>query len=382
MGADESIPPPPRTLGSLKDSSFYSPVRSYQAQYNNSNILFESGKKLVKTGFYSKISQYMPAYLSPASRTNQFTVNSDIYNKAIIGYGKGIRDNALEDVWELDLDTYDWCQLKFDGYYNHPRYDVSATIHEDKVFIYGGTNGKEYFDELIVLDLTNTNRYVLETSGEMPPPLAGAILAYYKNKLFLWGGTRGKEISKNMYILDLDQMYWKCKELNCPGRANVPYILKKNKIYTYSGDQEWGLLTIDLDKLVVDQKQTVGARPLTSTTDSSLIMIDNLIFFLGGKGPNDYTLIYVLDTTKNWWFTFYVRPDMETLSYDYGFIRNGIFMIPRSHSLSCSYSKSKKEIIAFLGGPLRDPMPILRMPIAESLSFIHLQEDMLNFFSM
>ena len=83
-----------------------------------------------------------------------------------------------------------------------------------------------------------------------------------------------------------------------------------------------------------------------------------------------------------WWFVFHIMPDGDTVSVADGTISNlGLFMFPRSHSFAVCYVKERREIIAFLGSPERDPPPISVLSIEEALSILHLREDLMSMIS-
>jgi hypothetical protein len=79
-----------------------------------------------------------------------------------------------------------------------------------------------------------------------------------------------------------------------------------------------------------------------------------------------------------WWFVFHVMPDGDSVSIADGSISEmGLFMLPRLHSFGMCYVQERREIMAFLGSPERDPPPLFVVSVGEALSVIHLREDMI-----
>jgi hypothetical protein len=79
-----------------------------------------------------------------------------------------------------------------------------------------------------------------------------------------------------------------------------------------------------------------------------------------------------------WWFVFHVVPDEMTVTYADGKVDSvGLFMLPRMHSFCMVYVKERREIVSFMGAPLRDPPLLCVVGIGKALSAIHMREDML-----
>lgn len=94
------------------------------------------------------------------------------------------------------------------------RWEHSATEveQENKIILYGGTNGKKYFEDLWLLRV-QTEEYSaawtkLETSGQSPPPLCGHTATLIGRNLYLFGGRNERGSSTDLYVLDIDLKHW------------------------------------------------------------------------------------------------------------------------------------------------------------------------------
>ena len=75
-------------------------------------------------------------------------------SKIIIFGGSGAKGKIFRDLHALDPVTMTWLQGPEGIGSPSARYGHSAVlVNETKIFIFGGTNGKEYFNDLFVLDL-------------------------------------------------------------------------------------------------------------------------------------------------------------------------------------------------------------------------------------
>jgi hypothetical protein len=93
--------------------------------------------------------------------------------------------------------------------------------------------------------------------------------------------------------------------------------------------------------------------------------------------------MYACDVTRMWWFVFHIMPDGETVSLADGSVSQlGLFMLPRIHSCAICYAEEKRQIVAFLGYPEKDPPPLFVVSCGEALGVINLRDDMLSALKM
>lgn len=75
-------------------------------------------------------------------------------SKIIIFGGRGDKSKVFRDLHALDPVSMTWLQGPEGIGSPSARYGHTAVlVAETKIFIFGGTNGKEYYNDLYVLDL-------------------------------------------------------------------------------------------------------------------------------------------------------------------------------------------------------------------------------------
>ncbi|KAH0793732.1 Kelch motif family protein [Histomonas meleagridis] len=78
------------------------------------------------------------------------------------------------------------------------RYGHTLTVVDSKIYLFGGSNGSECFNDLWSFDTTsNTNRWEKENAEDPPEPRAGHSTVYFEGKLFVFGGRNKKKTILN-----------------------------------------------------------------------------------------------------------------------------------------------------------------------------------------
>ena len=223
---------------------------------------------------------------------------------------------------------------------------------------------------------------MVNTNGTPPSERSTPIVAIYGNKFFVWGGFNG-EWPNELNVLDFATMTWSQVRQEVAGRTAVPSVIVGNMLVSYGGSKSGGMVMCNLDTGAMQVRQTVGAEPPSAVMGAGMVAIGKYVFFFGGKANSNWTLMYACDTKRMWWFVFHVMPDGETVSVADGSVSDlGLFMLPRIHSFGVCYVKEKRQIIAFLGHPEKDPPPLFIVSVGEAMSVIHLRDDMIDVLNM
>lgn len=339
-----------------------------------------SASHLLVTAFAGVWSSFVPTSLGPASRVGHYTVVDEANQIVYIGNGTTQNGQTPFDLWSLDLRTYEWRQVPLSGVGLRGRNGSRAILIAHHIFVFGGYVDKEYLAEAHIIDVTTGIVSLLETSGKEPPGRSTPILGFYNNKVYLWGGYNGQWLT-SIHILDLNNLEWTEIPTDEKGRTGVPFIQFQNCILSYGGSHVDGVFSLNMEKNKIEYFQTTGFAPPKDVMSSCMLQVERYIFFFGGKvkTKNEWTFLYALDLEKKCWFIFHVKPDGETVNMADGFVTpQGLFMLPRIHSLSAAYSKNRREIVAFLGHPHHDPPFLLTISVGEAFGYIHIREDMLH----
>ncbi|OHT11040.1 Kelch motif family protein [Tritrichomonas foetus] len=336
---------------------------------------------IVKTAFSGIWSLEDPDSLTiPSSRTGHFSTYCDALKVAVIGLGIGSDGQFYDDIWLLKPLERSWSQLPLNSTNGQisPRSGARATVIGTTLYIFGGSHEPMFYNDLYAVNLENGNIKFVQTTGQVPSPRTYPVLSSHNKEIILWGGYDGTWPSE-LYILDTETFVWACHPQDIGGRTNIAYDKVGDHIFGYGSAKTGGLLDIDIPNRKVTLQPTTGPEPSAAITDAAFVHFDNYLMFIGGKAASASTLIYAIDLTSFRWFVFHILPDGSTVSAVDGIISDlGFFMLPRTHSVGCIYVPESREIIAFLGFPLKDPSQLFILKVGEALSLLHLRTDMLQ----
>ena len=84
-----------------------------------------------------------------------------------------------------------------------------SDILQTRVYIHGGADQSgDVFSDLLVYTPSKNRFEKIETTGDIPPPLYGHSLVPHNHHLYLFGGTSGYEYFNDLYRLDLLTKVW------------------------------------------------------------------------------------------------------------------------------------------------------------------------------
>jgi hypothetical protein len=332
---------------------------------------------ILRTGFHGVWSIYVSSTLGPEPRTGHFCCYDESTHTAYIGHGLTADAAPLFDLWALDTIEYIWRSIPLRGQLLSGRSGTRAALIGELLYCFGGYADGTYLGDLYTINVNTGEVTLLDPSGVSPSPRSTPIVAIYTNRLYVWGGFN-MESPSELSVLDLSTMVWSQHPQDVAGRTAVPAVIVGNILYSFGGSKSGLMLLLNLDRLVLETKGTVGPEPPSAVMGAGMVMVDKYLFFFGGRANNDWTLMYACDIGRLSWFVFYIQPDGETVFITDGSINEaGLFMLPRLYSFGMCYVRETKQIVAFLGHPEKDPPPLFVVSCGEALSIIHLEEDMM-----
>ncbi|VEU21446.1 DEKNAAC102725 [Brettanomyces naardenensis] len=129
-------------------------------------------------------------------------------------FGGQLEDDYYADIWKFDLtnfrnpDTH-WVKIaphdSGTGFSPPPLADHTMTAFENKIYVYGGTDGHRLYNDLLCFDPLKEewSKCPLHGSGR-PPALQDHAATLYQNLLFIYGGKlEDEEPSSDLYVIDL-----------------------------------------------------------------------------------------------------------------------------------------------------------------------------------
>ncbi|KAF9441341.1 galactose oxidase [Macrolepiota fuliginosa MF-IS2] len=117
----------------------------------------------------------------------------------VIGGSDG--KDSFDELWTLDLDTLIWIQIKTNMPYK--RLAHSSTQVGSYLFIFGGHDSTEYTSELVLLNLVSLQYEARTVYGKVPTPRGYHAAVVADSRLFLIGGFNGLQSFDDVHVLDL-----------------------------------------------------------------------------------------------------------------------------------------------------------------------------------
>jgi N-acetylneuraminic acid mutarotase len=128
---------------------------------------------------------------TPPPPVNGHSAVYDPVDHRMLVFGGGIDGGILNDVYELDLDSYAWSLLSTIGEKPSPRWDHCAVYNsqDHTMVIFGGRDLHVAFNDLWVLDLSTLVWQKIESYGPSARMAQSAIYVPGKNVMLVFGGS-------------------------------------------------------------------------------------------------------------------------------------------------------------------------------------------------
>ncbi|KAI1824382.1 hypothetical protein F4861DRAFT_506640 [Xylaria intraflava] len=229
-----------------------------------------------------------------------------------------------ETLYLLNTSTRQWSRALPAGPRPSGRYGHSLNIVGSKIYIFGGQVEGYFMNDLSAFDLNQlqmpNNRWEILTEnaesgmtpiGKVPPARTNHSMVTYNDKMYLFGGTNGFQWFNDVWCYDPSNNKW--TQLDCIGYIPSPReghsaALVDDVMYIFGGRTEEGADLGDLAAFRISSSrwytfQNMGPTP-SPRSGHSMTAVGKSIVVAGGEPSstthqvNDLSLVYVLDTTK------------------------------------------------------------------------------------
>ncbi|TQV93112.1 cell polarity protein (Tea1) [Cordyceps javanica] len=249
--------------------------------------------------------------------------SSLLVGNAFIVYGGDTKiedaDVLDETLYLLNTSTRHWSRALPAGPRPSGRYGHSLNILGSKIYIFGGQVEGYFMNDLSAFDLNQlqmaNNRWEIllqsDTSPSIPAARTNHTVITYNDKMYLFGGTNGFEWFNDVWCYDPQVNKW--SQLDCIGyipsrREGHAAALVDDVMYIFGGRTEEGTDLGDLAAFRISLRrwytfQNMGPSP-SPRSGHSMTTVGKSIVVLGGEPStaastvNDLGILYVLDTTK------------------------------------------------------------------------------------
>ncbi|KAL2269066.1 hypothetical protein VTJ83DRAFT_3912 [Remersonia thermophila] len=229
-----------------------------------------------------------------------------------------------ETLYLLNTSTRQWSRALPAGPRPTGRYGHTLNILGSKLYVFGGQVEGYFMNDLCAFDLNQlqmpNNRWEILTpgsdgstppQGRLPAARTNHTMVTFNDKLYLFGGTNGFQWFNDVWSYDPVTNAW--TQLDCIGYIPSPReghaaALVDDVMYVFGGRKEDGSDLGDLAAFRITTRrwytfQNMGPSP-SPRSGHSMTSVGKTIVVLGGEpssaatAVNDLALVYCLDTTK------------------------------------------------------------------------------------
>lgn len=229
-----------------------------------------------------------------------------------------------ETLYLLNTSTRQWSRALPAGPRPSGRYGHTLNILGSKIYIFGGQVEGYFMNDLSAFDLNQlqqpNNRWemLIKSSdnggpapGEIPPARTNHSMVTFNDKMYLFGGTNGVTWFNDVWCYDPATNSW--SQLDCIGYIPIPReghaaALVDDVMYVFGGRTESGDDLGDLAAFRITSRrwytfQNMGPSP-SPRSGHSMTTVGKQIVVVGGEPStqantvNDLSIAYCLDTTK------------------------------------------------------------------------------------
>eukprot|EP00929_Paragymnodinium_shiwhaense_P056489 TRINITY_DN28267_c0_g1_i2.p1 TRINITY_DN28267_c0_g1~~TRINITY_DN28267_c0_g1_i2.p1 ORF type:complete len:833 (+),score=147.44 TRINITY_DN28267_c0_g1_i2:170-2668(+) len=234
-------------------------------------------------------------------------------NRFLYIFGGFDGSNCFDDLYVLDLDTRHWRKIEAGGDRPSGRASHSAVTDElaGVMFIFGGSGS--HFGYTNKRDLcefcfeTETWRLLSNPVEDTPSARYGQSMVAYKDGLYVWGGTHGTNYPTDMHRFDLCSKQWEhvltAGELPC-GRYRHQAMVKDDLMYIVggSGINRYGdVFTFHFGTNVWRKLACTGTDLSDGRYAHSAVLRDGYIYLYGGNDGIRHDDLQQLDLETRIW---------------------------------------------------------------------------------
>ncbi|RMZ78427.1 hypothetical protein DV738_g3855, partial [Chaetothyriales sp. CBS 135597] len=231
--------------------------------------------------------------------------------------------DVLDDtLYLLNTSSRQWSRASPPGPRPPGRYGHTLNIVGSKIYIFGGQVEGYFFNDLVAFDLNalqnpnNQWEFLMHNDDETstatrPAPRTNHTMISYNDQMYLFGGTNGTIWFNDVWTYDPKSNTW--TQLDCIGYIPAPReghsaALVNDVMYVFGGRTEEGTDLGDLAAFRISSKrwytfQNMGPSPSPRSGHSMTAFGKQIIVVAGEpssapRDANELSMVYVLDTAK------------------------------------------------------------------------------------
>lgn len=220
-------------------------------------------------------------------------------------------ENVFSSEYFEQLPLLEWGVLDPQGMNYSPRTGHEAIYHNDKVYLFGGTDDDQRKNDLYCYDIYKNKWSLLPSQGSVPTRRSGTRGIAYKNHLFFFGGyfKKSDQYYSDLYAYNLDTQRWSIMPdagQTPPARIDHTANLYNGKLYIFGGFdgnlRYADFYMYDLKKQTWMKLVGEGELPPNRFGHTTVIYEDSLYCFGGWNGHYTMDDIYQYSFKTNIWY--------------------------------------------------------------------------------
>ncbi|KAF7589792.1 Negative regulator of mitotic exit [Aspergillus hancockii] len=234
-------------------------------------------------------------------------------------------NDSLDDtLYLLNTSSRQWSRAIPPGPRPAGRYGHTVNILGSKLYVFGGQVEGYFFNDLAAFDLNqlqnpaNKWEFLIQNSheggpppGQIPPARTNHTIVSFNDRLYLFGGTNGLQWFNDVWAYDPRANQW--TQLDCVGfipaaREGHAAALVNDVMYIFGGRTDEGIDLGDLAAFRITTRrwysfQNMGPAPSPRSGHSMTAFGKQIIVMAGEpssapRDPVELSMVYVLDTAK------------------------------------------------------------------------------------
>ncbi|KAM9962309.1 hypothetical protein ACTFIR_005215 [Dictyostelium discoideum] len=133
------------------------------------------------------------------------TIDGELY---VFG-GWNDDNEMLNDLFKLNIETWEWEEVKVENNFITPRNGHSLNSYNGKLIVFGGGSFSGFLNDIFIFDPKTVEWNCINTTGDIPSGRSKHSSTLLGDKLYIFGGGDGIRLYNDMYCLDLLKYEWK-----------------------------------------------------------------------------------------------------------------------------------------------------------------------------
>ncbi|KAJ5072581.1 hypothetical protein M0811_01596 [Anaeramoeba ignava] len=288
--------------------------------------------------FNIKIRPKKPTNWKEIQTTGEIPLVTNYHTSAVINnymwvFGGFQRGHGTRDLSCLNLNTFEWKSIKYNTFlektrrnanigWPSARYHHACTVANNNLFIFGGLDGKKYYNDLWKFD-PETEGFEKLSDNIGPCGRDCHSLVSYKNNLYVFGGVQDKsKLLNDLWQYNLETNEWfELKPLGekpCPRHFHTGVVIG-SFMYVFGGSN--GQVRLN-DHFIYEFETNTwisianskGKIPQTRRNHTAVVK-DEKIYICAGYGKAPLNDLYVYNTDTNYWSLIKDEPTFSPRHY-------------------------------------------------------------------